>query len=111
MGDRANVVVKCGEEQVCLYTHWSGTELPKTLQDGLKRGQPRWDDFQYLTRIIFSEMIKDSLMDECGYGITQTPWDGCDRIITVDVSKKTVTINGESMSIKKYCDMKSPEWE
>lgn len=111
MGDRANIVVKCGKEQVCLYTHWDGTNLPKILQNALKRGKSRWADFQYLTRIIFSEMIKDYIMDECGYGITQTPWDGQNKIITVDAKNGTVTLNGNPMTITEYCKLRNPEWE
>ena len=91
MGDRANILVKKGEEQVCLYTHWAGSELPETLQKALQRGEQRWNDFQYLTRIIFCEMIaRDELEGLTGYGITQVPHDGSDRVIQVNVDAQTV---------------------
>lgn len=91
MGDRANIVVKQADEQVCLYAHWAGSELPATLQKALQRGKERWDDFQYLTRIIFCEMVPARYLAELtGYGITQVPHDGDDRVITVDVAAQTV---------------------
>lgn len=90
MGDRANIVVKQADEQVCLYAHWAGSELPATLQKALQRGKERWDDFQYLTRIIFCEMVPARYSELTGYGITQVPHDGDDRVITVDVAAQTV---------------------
>ena len=105
MGDRANIVVKGSNEQIVLYTHWNGTELPAVLQDALNRGEDRWNDFQYLTRIIFSEMIQDDILENTGYGITTTVWDGEDSIITVDVDNQTVTLYNETHSFIEYCEL------
>lgn len=93
MGDRANVIVKTGGEQVCLYSHWGGTELPQTLRAAMIRGKSRWDDPQYLARIIFCEMAKGHEMDTTGLGISQTIGDGGNAILEVDVDKQTVQIN------------------
>lgn len=57
MGDRANVVVIDGDEQVCLYTHWNGYEVAEVLQNALKRGKERWAQAPYLARIIFCDMV------------------------------------------------------
>jgi hypothetical protein len=109
MGDRANIIVKNGEkegdEQVCLYTHWAGSELPGTLKIALIRGNERCDDFQYLTRIIFCEMLKRGGKDLdglTGYGITQKPWDGSDKIILVIVSSQQVIIDEKKYSFEEY---------
>ena len=76
MGDRANVFVretrKEGVVGVYLYTHWAGRELAQTVYDALTRGRDRWDDGQYLTRIIFEEMIDEDRMGLTGYGISAT---------------------------------------
>ncbi len=109
MGDRANILVKYENEQVCLYSHWDGSSLPRILQDALNHRE-RWDDFQYLTRIIFQEMIKDDIGGTDGYGITQTPWDGDDRIITVDVNNQTVNLGAfeelyNDFSFEEYCEL------
>jgi len=91
MGDRANIVVKSSNEQVCLYTHWNGSNVSETLKDALIRGKDRWDDFQYLTRIIFCEMIRDDWQSTTGFGITQNIYDGDDNVIYVDVDQSIIT--------------------
>ena len=113
MGDRANILIKDGTSKVYLYTHWCGTELPKTLQTALAR-KLRWDDGQYLARIIFSEMIKDSLTDECGYGISSVVGDGDSRILEVNIQKQTVKVITKTIStytFKEYLALKEPKWE
>jgi len=89
MGDRANIKV-CGAGDVYLYTHWAGTELPEVLKSALTRGVDRWDDPQYLARVIFCKMVgtDDSIT---GYGISSKCGDGDDRVLTVDVNTQMVT--------------------
>jgi hypothetical protein len=93
MGDRANVIVKTGDEQVCLYSHWGGTELPATLRAAMKRGKDRWHDSPYLARVIFCEMVKGQEMTLTGFGISPSIGDGKDKVLTVDVNEQTVQIN------------------
>ena len=90
MGDRANVVVKDGDERVCLYSHWGGSELPATLQKAMQRGKERWNDPSYLARIIFCEMVQGREKELTGFGISVSPPDGRDRVITVDTDEQTV---------------------
>ena len=102
MGDRANIKIEAeGEAPIFLYTHWNGYCLPETLQTALARKQ-RWDDSQYLTRIIFSEMIKADVLDEHGYGISTIVHDGDDRIITVNCVDQTVTIRDLVWSFEEF---------
>lgn len=89
----ANVVIKGGDEQVCLYTHWRGYELPATLQESLKRAKDRIDDFQYLTRIIFCDMVRGHEKELTGFGITQKVHDGETAVITIDMGEHTVQVN------------------
>lgn len=103
MGDRANVLIKSkGRNEIYFYTHWNGYKLPITVQDALKRGRDRWDDEIYLNRIIFSEMIKDRIMDITGYGISSYVGDGEDRIIHINVEKQQVTLKNQSYTFEKY---------
>ncbi len=105
MGDRANVLIKYGNERVCFFTHWNGSELPEVVRRALARGTSRWDDFQYLTRIIFCEMIKDDVMGLLGYGISQKPHDGEERIVTIDLNAGTVNVTGgDPVSLKEYAE-------
>jgi hypothetical protein len=94
MGDRANVKVVDVPSTVYLYTHWAGTELPATLERALAR-KARWDDGQYLARIIFQEMLSGD-ESELGYGISSTVGDGDDRILVVDVGRQVVYRADES---------------
>lgn len=104
MGDRANAYVHEGDVPgVYLYTHWDGTELPATVVRALRRSEDRWGDGPYLTRVIFSEMIKDDVSGTTGYGISAALGDGDDRIVDVDVAAQRVTdYDGHTVSFKEF---------
>ena|SRR3990167_9466971 len=72
MGDRAQVVVGMGtpESRVFLYSHWGGEDLKAVLATALDRGRNRWDDPHYLARIVFSEIVRDDISGETGFGIS-----------------------------------------
>jgi hypothetical protein len=94
MGDRANVYVHEGDQPgVYLYSHWGGSTLPQVVRDALARGA-RWDDPDYLTRIIFCEMVKGDVSGTTGYGIGARVGDGADRIVDVDTQAQRVTLVG-----------------
>lgn len=76
---------------IYFYTHWGAEELPETLKNALKRGFERWDDESYLARIIFSEMIKDDVLELTGYGIAPYPID--------DKQYPTITVNLEHQTV------------
>ena len=102
MGDRGNVVIKEDDEQICLYTHWDGLKLPKIVADALSRGYDRIDDFPYLTRIIFSEMIKDDVMGTTGYGIYTKSIDPNYPDIVIDLNSKNITYGEETLSAIEF---------
>lgn len=108
MGDPANITIRCGGEQVSLYTHWSGTEAPENLRRALAR-KLRWHDAPYLARIIFCEIIKGHEADETGFGIWPT---ASDREIVVDVDKQRVWSEeaGEAFGLNfhDYASLPSP---
>jgi len=112
MGDRGNIVVDDGSNKpVFLYTHWCGTELPQILQRALKRGRGRWGDTPYLTRIIFSEMIRNDVLEETGYGISTSMCDNEHNILYVDGNYKAVLVleadwkfEGDISKLKKLAE-------
>lgn len=112
MGDRANVIVKSGEEEVVLYTHWSGSELPEIVRLGMVRGKQRWDDFQYLTRILFCELIPMKEWEELsGFGITTRVHDGGRQLVKVDCDAQTVTVgNKDAVSFAAFAELTTAEW-
>jgi hypothetical protein len=91
MGDRGNIVIKEGQEQVWLYSHWSGSSITSILQRALARKQ-RWDDAPYLARIIFDTMTEGSHGSETGYGIWTCPLDNEHDILLVDVKAQKVLV-------------------
>jgi hypothetical protein len=116
MGDRANVYVKDFEEGsgTYLYSHWGGTELPEVVQTVLAK-RARWDDNPYLARMIFSEMVKDDIDGETGYGISATVGDGDDRVLVVDPNTQTIWREGSTkrpLSFEQYVSPSlRPDWD
>jgi len=102
MGDRANVVIrgKYGDD-IWLYTHSFGSDLKDIVKKALARKQ-RWDDPAYLTRIIFSEMLKyaGALDTEYGFGISTFLLDNEHGVIVVDVPNQKV-VRMEERNLEK----------
>jgi len=66
MGDRAQVHIK--DVKVWLYTHWGKSTLVEDVKRALAK-RLRWNDPEYLARIIFEEMVGDQTGTETGFGI------------------------------------------
>lgn len=111
MGDRAQVrfVFKDKSHDVYFYTHWTGYLLAEDIKRALTRGKDRWDDSEYLARIIFSEMIQSSVMDTTCFGIGYAKHGDLQHdLITVDCSNKTVLVPGYgNWSFETYVNMDS----
>lgn len=104
MGTRGNVYVHNGERAgVFLYQHYDAYDLPKVVAAALRK-QARWDDVDYLARIIFSEMIAGDVQGTSGYGISAAVGDGGDRIVDVDTSTRTVKLSPLFLRSDGYAD-------
>lgn len=104
MGDRCNVVVtelsakgltpKAAAElkgSVVLYSHWGGESIVTTTKEGMRKGRGRFNDPAYLTRILFSNMIRADINSETGFGISSGGFgDGEYNVIVVDTADGTV---------------------
>ena len=89
MGDRANVGIRsCGEE-VWLYTHWLGSDLPEIVAAALDKGRDRWDQAEYLARIVFQAMLGED-KGNTGFGIWTSPPDNEHDLIVLDVDAQLV---------------------
>jgi hypothetical protein len=102
MGDRGNICLKyeTGQE-VWLYTHWSGSDLPQIVARALQKGESRWSDPSYLARVVFQELIggDDSIT---GFGITPYgPSDNENPIVTIHLEQKVVTMEGDP-NVRSY---------
>ena len=114
MGDRAQVRIVANKDKeynhdVWLYTHWRGTELVEVVSRAMSR-EVRWWDAEYLTRIIFSGMVKNDIDGETGYGIGNHQHGDVYRVITIDIDKQQVTVDGwrgipdETYSFEDFAD-------
>lgn len=98
MGARINFVFKDGtDSSVVLYSHWGQTEWETDISGALKHSKPRWSDSSYATRMMISYLIKDSLMDETGFGIYSVnnigSFDLGEQTVVIDFVDKTITDN------------------
>jgi len=93
IGDRAQVKIK-GHADTCvyLYTHWGGYRVEMEVRKALALKE-RWDDDEYLARIIFCEMIGDNTEGTTGYGIGTGEHGDIGLLITVDTVQQDVLIH------------------
>lgn len=101
MGARINFVFKDGtDSSVVLYSHWGQTEWQTDIAAALEHSKPRWSDSSYATRMMISHLIKDSILDETGFGIysithpnVPSHYDLGEQTIVIDFVNKTITDN------------------
>ena len=82
------------ESPVVLYTHWGAYEMMSDLKEVLSR-RKRWGDAAYLSRMIFSQMIKDDIDGETGYGIMTNNINDAEEEIVVDCDRQEVIVKGK----------------
>jgi hypothetical protein len=106
MGARCNFVFKQSEDMaVVLYSHWDEDNMYELLAAALDHARPRWSDHSYATRMAISYIIKDSILDETGYGISaMDPSDQAflDHPITIDLTDMTVGSGEDWHSIPDF---------
>ena len=91
MGDRGNIVLRYGTsdkdkapQDIYLYTHWGGSDIPTIVQAALAR-KVRWNDDSYLGRIMFVALIGKQQGEETGYGISPYPPDNEHDYLMLDL--------------------------
>ena len=110
MGERGQVLIlddwnnEKEPKGVYLYTHWGATKLTGDVKRALAK-KWRWDNAEYLARIIFDEMKRvgeierDEYrlkaytdMGETGFGIGLHRCDDIWRLITIDTKNQEVIV-------------------
>ena len=99
MGTRAQVLIE--DTKVYLYQHWSGNRLLDTVVESMKKCSDRWDDPEYLTRIIFCDMVRYDLDGHTGYGIGNSQHGDIEYLVKVDCKKKTVKLYTSGNDFKR----------
>jgi len=84
---------KSEERPVVLYTHWGAREMEDDLRDVLSR-KLRWNDPSYLSRMIFSRMIRNDIDGELNYGILTDNVGDAEVEIIVDCNRQEVIVKG-----------------
>jgi len=106
MGTRAQCFIE--DNGIHLYQHWDGDGLMDTVVAAVNGpvGKRRQDDPDYLSRIIFCEMVKGDVAGETGYGIGTRRAGDIEYLVTVDCKKKTITekscYNGNILRTVKF---------
>jgi hypothetical protein len=108
VGARCNFVFKQSEDYaVALYSHWDESHMNELLAAALDHALPRlhMGDIPYATRMAISYIIKDSILEETGYGISaMDPSDQgfLDSPITIDLTDMTVGSGEDWHSIPDF---------
>ena len=98
MGDRGQVLIK--DEGVYLYTHWGASGLVDTVKNALAHKE-RWDDPEYLARIIFCEMVgeADALAGSTGFGIGTEKHEDVWRVVIVNCADHKVIVEDNNKAV------------
>lgn len=95
---------------VYLYQHYDGNTLSQRVQWAIKKNA-RWDDEEYLTRIVFDGMkseqettmyVRYNEEPTTGFGIGTTRHSDIEYLVSIDCEKQTIEIEsgyGKDMTI------------
>ena len=101
MGDRGNVQLSYDDgSEIYIYAHWHGSVLAQRVRSALAK-KWRWDDPQYLARIIYDEVVGDEFGEETGFGLSTEIGDG-DVRITVLMDQQKVHLGGVTMTFADF---------
>jgi hypothetical protein len=94
MGARTNFELQDDKGSVWLYSHWGGDNKSMDFAKALEHARPRWGDVSYAIRMVISYLIKDSLMEDTGYGLSS--WEsGEESYDALSANFVTNTVNYE----------------
>jgi len=95
MGARCTFVFKQSEDlAVALYSHWGEDSMYEDLAQALQHAAVRSGDREYYVRMAISHLLKDSILDETGFGIYAcNPNDlgFMDHPIIIDLTDNTIS--------------------
>ena len=113
MGARCTFVFKQSEDlAVALYSHWGEDSMYQDLAQALQHAAVRSGDREYYVRMAISHLLKDSILDETGFGIYAcNPNDlgFMDHPILIDLTDNTISHdNVDHKSIGSFIDYNLP---
>ena len=107
MGARCTFVFKQKEDLgVALYSHWGEDSMHVDLALALQHATVRKGDTEYYTRMAISHLLKDSILDETGFGLyacnPNTALDYMDHPILIDLTNNTISDETGSHDIDSF---------
>ena len=112
MGARCTFVFKQSEDlAVALYSHWGEDSMHSDLAQALQHAALRFGDTEYYTRMAVSYLLKDSILDETGFGLYAcNPNDlgFADHPILIDLTNNTITDETGTHEINSFVNYHSP---
>lgn len=90
MGDRASIEVRSVDGSIFLYSHWAGADRLECLQKAMALNA-RWDDPDYLTRIIFDAWKGLDVESTTSWGISPAITDHEYPLLVVDTTSQTIS--------------------
>jgi len=112
MGARCTFVFKQSEDlAVALYSHWGEDSMHSDLAQALQHAVVRKGDTEYYTRMAVSHLLKDSILDETGFGLYAcNPNDlgFADHPILIDLTNNTITDETGSHDIDSFVNYHLP---
>ena len=88
--------------KVYLYTHDTADTLVSTVHEALAL-RKRWDDADYLAKMIFCRMITpEHMTDDKGFGIGTQLYADTNLLITLDTMAQVITIQAANVLQDKY---------
>jgi hypothetical protein len=113
MGARCTFIFKQSEDlAVALYSHWGEDSMYQDLAQALQHAAVRSGDREYYVRMAISHLLKDSILDETGFGIYAcNPNDlgFMDHPILIDLTDNTISHdNVDHKSIGSFIDYNLP---
>ena len=112
MGARCTFVFKQKEDlAVALYSHWGEDSMHMDLALALQHAVIRKCDTEYYTRMIVSHLLKDSILDETGFGLyacnpNNQEW--MDHPILIDLTNNTISDETGTHSIDDFVNYHLP---
>jgi hypothetical protein len=114
MGARCTFVFKQSEDLgVALYSHWGEEDMYRDLARALQHAAVRKGDKEYYVRMAVSHLLKDSIMDETGFGLyacnPDTHLAYADHPILIDLTNNTISHDGIQHNIDNFINYNSPD--
>jgi hypothetical protein len=112
MGARCTFVFKQKEDlAVALYSHWGEDSMYEDLARALQHAAVRNGDAEYYTRMAISHLLKDSIMDETGFGLYACDPNDLgfmDHPILIDLTDNTITHDDVEHKIDNFINYNLP---